>query len=79
MLCIVHQTVSVTKQNQCDNDSQPEELIDKLAETNDPNSNSYPEVLILSSGGRLNYRKVEFALWYHVPNKFKDAEGYGHR
>ena len=79
MLCIVHQTVSVTKQNQCDNDSQPEELIDKLAETNDPNSNSYPEVLILSSGGRLNYRKVEFALQYHVPNKFKDAEGYGHR
>ena len=79
MLCIVHQTVSVTKQNQCDNDSQPEELIDKLAETNDPNSNSYPEVLILSSGGRLNYRKVEFALRYHVPNKFKDAEGYGHR
>ena len=61
------------------NDSQPEELIDKLAETNDPNSNSYPEVLILSSGGRLNYRKVEFALRYHVPNKFKDAEGYGHR
>ena len=79
MLCIVHQTVLVTKQNQCDNDSQPEELIDKLAETNDPNSNSYPEVLILSSGGRLNYRKVEFALRYHVPNKFKDAEGYGHR
>ena len=79
MFCIVHQTVSVTKQNQCDNDSQPEELIDKLAETNDPNSNSYPEVLILSSGGRLNYRKVEFALRYHVPNKFKDAEGYGHR
>ena len=38
-----------------EDDSQPEELIDKLVETNHPISNSYPEVLLLSSGERLHY------------------------
>ena len=63
MLCIVHQTVSVEN---------------KLVETNHPISNSYPEVLVLSSGERLHYFKVELVLQYHVPNKFKDPEGYAH-
>ena len=61
-----------------ENDLQPEELIDKLIETNHPISSSYPEVLVLSSSEKLHYRKVELVLWYHVPNKFKDPEGYAH-
>ena len=61
-----------------ENYSQPENLINKLIETNYPISNSFPEVLVLSSGERLHYRKVELALRYHVPNKFKDPEGYTH-
>ena len=60
-----------------ENDSQPEELIDKLVETSHSISNSYPEVLALSSGERLHY-KVELVLLYHVPNKFKDPEGCAH-
>ena len=59
-----------------ENDSQPEELIDKLIETNHPISNSYREVLVLSLGEELHYRKVELVLRYHIPNKFKDPEGY---
>ena len=35
-----------------ESDSQPEELIDKLIETNHHISNSYPEVLVLSSDER---------------------------
>ena len=35
-------------------------------------------MLILSSGGRLHYRKVDLGLRYHVPNKFKGPEGYAH-
>ena len=35
-------------------------------------------MLILSSGEKLHYRKVELLLQYHVPNKFKDPEGYAH-
>ena len=61
-----------------ENDSQPEELINKLVETNHPISNSYLEVLILSSGEKLHYRKAELVLQYHVPNKFKDPKGYAH-
>ena len=61
-----------------ENDSQPEELMDKLVETNHRISNSYSEVLLLSSGERLHYRKVELILRYHVHNKFKDPEGYAH-
>ena len=61
-----------------ENDSQPEDLIDKLIETNHPISSSYPEVLVLSSGEKLHYHKVEMVLRYHVPNKFKDPEGYAH-
>ena len=59
-----------------ENDSQTEELIDKLVEANHPISNSYPEALVLSSGERLHYRKVELVLRYHAANKFKDSEGY---
>ena len=59
-----------------ENDSQPEELIDKLIETNHPISSSYPEVLVLSSGEKLDYRKVELVLRYHVHSKFKNPEGY---
>ena len=66
------------KRKPIENDSQPEQLIDKLVETNHPISNSYREVLVLSSGERLHYRKVELVLRYHVPNKFKDPEGYAH-
>ena len=53
-------------------------LHDKLFEANHSTTDSYPDVLILSSGERLHYRKVELVLRYHVPNKFKDPEGYAH-
>ena len=33
-------------------------------------------MLIIFSGERLHYRKVELVLRYHVPNKFKDPERY---
>ena len=61
-----------------ENDSQPGVLDDKLFETNHSTADSYPDMLILSSGERLLYRKVELVLQYHVPNKFKDPEGYAH-
>ena len=67
------------KTNPIENNSQPEELIDKLVEINHPISNSYPEVLVLSLGERLHYRKVELDLRYQVPNKFKDPEGYANQ
>ena len=54
-----------------ENDSQPEELIDKHVETNHLINKFYPEVLVLFSGERLHYRKVEMVLRYHVSNKFK--------
>ena len=66
------------KKKPIENDSQPKELIDKLVETNHPISNSYPEVLVLSSGERLHYRKIELILHNHVSNKCKDPEGYTH-
>ena len=50
-----------------ENDSQQEELIDKLIETNHPISSSYPEVLVLPLVEKLHYRKVELILRYHVP------------
>ena len=53
-------------------------LHDKLSEANHSTTDSYPDVLILSSGERLHYRKVELVLRYHLPNKFKDPEGYAH-
>ena len=53
-------------------------MINKLVQTNHHISNSYPEVLVLSSGGRLHYCKVELVLQYHVPNKFKDPESHAH-
>lgn len=40
--------------------------------------NSYPDVLIFSSGERLHYGKVELVLLYHVPNKFEDLDDYAH-
>ena len=61
-----------------ENDLQPEELVDKITEPNHSIINSHPEVLILSSGERLHYCKVELVLRYHVPNKFKDPVGYAH-
>ena len=61
-----------------ENDSQPEVLDDKPFEANHSTTDSYPDALILSSGERLHYRKVELVLRYHVPNKFKDPEGYAH-
>ena len=61
-----------------ENDSQPEELIDKLVETNHPISNSYSEVLVLSSGEKLHYCKVKLVLPYHGPTKFHDPRGYAH-
>ena len=65
-------------QNQYENDSQPEILDDKLFEANHSTTDSYPDVLILSSGERLYYRKVELVLWYHVSIEFKDPQGYAH-
>ena len=53
-------------------------MINKLVQTNHHISNSYPEVLVLSSGERLHYCKVELVLRYHVPNKFKDPESHAH-
>ena len=53
-----------------ENDSQPEALDDKLFEANHSTTDSYLDVLI--------HRKVELVLRYHVPNKFKDPEGYAH-
>ena len=61
-----------------ENDSQPKILNDKLFEANHSTTDSHPHVLILSLGERLNYCKVELVLWYHIPNKFKDPEGYAH-
>ena len=61
-----------------ENDSQPEELVDKLVETNHSTSSSYPKLLILSTGERLHYHQVELVLRYHVPNKFKEPESYAH-
>ena len=61
-----------------ENNSQPEVLDDKLFEANNFTTDSYPDVLILSSGERSHYRKVELVLRYHVPNKCKDTEGYAH-
>ena len=40
-----------------ENDSQPEELVDKLVETNHSTSSSYPKLLILSTGESLHYRQ----------------------
>ena len=42
-----------------ENDSQPEELINKLVEANHSITNYYPEVLVLSSGERLHYRTLK--------------------
>ena len=61
-----------------ENDSQLEVLDDKLFEANHSTNDSYPDVLILSSGERLHYRKVELVLQNHIPNKFKDPDGYAH-
>ena len=61
-----------------ENNSQPEELVDKLVETNHSTSSSYPKLLILSTGERLHYHQVELILRYHVPNKFKEPESYAH-
>ena len=61
-----------------ESDSQPEELIDKLVEKNHPISNSYSEVLVLSSGERLHYCKLKLVLPYHGPNKFNDPESCAH-
>ena len=55
------------KKKPIENDSQPGKLIDILLETNYPISNSYLEVLVLSSGEKLHYRKVELVLRDHVP------------
>ena len=49
-----------------------------MIETHHPISNSYQEVLVVSSCERLCYHKVELVLRYHVPNKFKDPEGCAH-
>ena len=42
-----------------ENDSQPDELVEKLCQINHFINNSHPEVLILSSGEKLHYRKAE--------------------
>ena len=54
------------KRKPIENDSKPEELVDKLIERNHSIFNAHPEVLILPSGERLHYRKLELVLWYHV-------------
>ena len=63
---------------QVENDSQPNELSDEVIEENHSvnNNNSYPNRITLSTGEKLVHRKVEFALRYHVPNKYKDLEAY---
>ena len=61
-----------------ENDSQPEVLDDKLFEANHSTTDSHPDALILSSGERLHYRKVELVLRCHVPNKLKDPDGYAY-
>ena len=50
-----------------ENVSQPEEQVDKIIETHHSIINSHIELLILSSGERLQYQ---------IHNKFKDPEGY---
>ena len=59
-----------------ENVSQPEEQVDKISETHHFIINSDIELLILSSGERLHYCKVELVLRYQIHNKFKDPEGY---
>ena len=49
-----------------ENDSQPEELVHELVETNHSTSSSYPKLLILSTRERLNYCQVELVLRYHA-------------
>ena len=49
-----------------ENDSQPEELVDELVETNHSTSSSYPKLLILSTRKILNYHQVELVLRYHA-------------
>ena len=61
-----------------ENDSQPEELVDELVETNHSAISSYPKLLVLSTDERLHYRQVELVLRYHIPNKFKNPESYTH-
>ena len=59
-----------------ENNLQPEELVHKLIETI-PLLSPIQRYL-LSSGERLHHHKIALILWYHVPNKFKDPEGYVH-
>ena len=61
-----------------ENYSQPEELIYKLVQISHLITNSYPDVLVLSSGERLHYPKVKLILQYHISNIFKDTEVYAH-
>ena len=64
-----------------ENDSQPNELSDKVIEKNVSvnNSNLYPKRIILSTGEQLVHCKVEFVLSYQVPDKHKDPEAYPHQ
>ena len=64
------------KPKQIENDSQPEELVPEVIETNRSIIYSHPEVLALSSSERLHYREEELVWRYHVPNKFEKPEGY---
>ena len=61
-----------------ENDSQPEELVDELVETNHSTSSSYPKLLVLSTDERLHYHQVKLVLRYHVPNKCKHPKSYAH-
>ena len=54
-----------------ENNSKPEELEDKLAETNHTDISSYQNVLMMPSSDRLHCRKVELVLQYHCPYKLK--------
>ena len=47
------------KLKQIQNDSQPEELVHELIETNRCITYSHPEALVLSSSERLHYREAE--------------------
>ena len=51
-----------------ENDSQPDELVEKLCQTNHLINNSHPEVLILFSGEKLHYRKAELVRRYYSFN-----------
>ena len=65
-------------QKQIENDSQLDELANKVAEVNHASVISYSKVLKVYPGGTLRCRKVELVLQDHFLSQCKGSEGYEH-